>query len=124
VAIEIRLTSEQFGFYKETLDKAKVAFTHRGNVIELTRSNHPVILKALQAAHAKSLALKTKSVTHFQRLYCLEQVINRVAGEGIYFIDIEQDNDEVTTEETLLAAIAAANRNSAEDNTEGVVEAA
>ncbi len=96
--IEVRLTPEQMGYTKQTLDKAKVEYKVRGNLLGITRENYKGILAALKAEHLKRLALKTKSVATMEKLYELQVVIMHVEDSSMIYVNqerIEQENKEV-----------------------------
>ena len=94
MSIEIRLTTDQLDSYTEVLNKAKITFKARGNVIELTKDNVNAIVAALTAAHVKSLNLKTKNITHMERLYNLQNVLLYI-DKNLHLLGLAKVEDEI-----------------------------
>lgn len=94
--VEIRLTSEQLPHFNEAMLASRLEVKQRGQVIVFTREDYDKVTKALQKQHDKSFKLKTKSITHVERIYHLGHIIDRVNQIGEQFreaIPVINDNE-------------------------------
>lgn len=94
MAIKVRLNTELFQHYHYAMNKAKIDVVDSSPVIELTRDNFEKTLEVLTALHTKTLNLKTKNITHMERLYGLEKIINEVSRQAVYFPKLEVANSD------------------------------
>lgn len=85
MAITIRLGSDLYKHYVHAMNKAKMEISETPSIAELTRDNFEDTIKALEDMHNRSFRLKTKTVEHMERMYAIEQILNKIRPQSIYF---------------------------------------